>query len=629
MTMHTATPSAHGAEPSRQFWADPASYDAVLADGVLAPLRAAARLPGGVPAEMQHAMLRILHWYFTVDNRERAPTVAVASEQARIFHGHMTQIMAYIAPAAVAAMVPQEIGVEVAHALLSYRGRPFASTATIDQIDGAMVRVTYFVCGARPTEAFTLDGTEVFPAHAKYRACKFFGEVLFEQRIAWVAAAADARLAVVLNGAPVTIDVPGADNAGSNQTRSVRELAHALRPPRRLTLASVKAALLWTASRLPGVRSRFKDAWVFIDRAEDADDNAEHVYRWVSKHHPEVNAWFLMQPGTADWHRLTAEGFRLMAPGTQRRLLLLNAAVIVSSHSEMEHGGFDPQVYRRYRNWRFVFVPHGISKDDVSHWLGRRAFDVFAASCPGEYASMVDDGTPYPFTSREIKATGFPRRDKLLELVEKLPADGVDTLLIMPTWRAGFVDSRSAARDDTERMAAFAASPFCQTWRTLLADPQLQALAQKHNKKLAFMAHPNLVPFLAAFSIPSHIEVLTKENTKFIPLLSHCVGLITDYTSVAFELGFLRRQVFYFQFDREAFYGGDHNWRPGYFDYDRDGFGPVSFTKETLMEQLSTFFANGCQPQPEFLKRMVAAMPEDGRDQRICERVYTEIMAIL
>lgn len=627
--------SAAGVEPPSSYWRDPASFDAVLVEEVLAPLHAAAHSPGGVPAALQQAMLRRLHWYFTVDNRERAPTVSVSPEQARVFHGLMAQIMAHIAPAAIAALVPHEIGVEEGYALLSYRGEPFFSSAIIDRIDRGMARVTYFVRGLHPIEAYMVHGVEVVPAYAKYRACKFFHEELFEQRIVWLPAASEVGLAVVLNGAPVAVGLAreatqfGPASASPSGLRALGEVGRELTRRGALSWADAKAALLWAVSGLPVVCSRFKGAWVFIDREEDADDNAEHLYRWVSEHHPEVNAWFLMRPNTADWHRLAAEGFRLMAPGAQRRLLLFNAAVIVSSHSEMENGGFDPAVYGRYRDSRFVFVPHGISKDDVSHWLGRRTFDLFAASCPAEYASMVDDGTPYPFTGREIKSTGFPRRDKLLELVEQLPPAGIDTLLIMPTWRANFVDGRSAARDDVERMAAFAASPFCQTWRELLGDPQLQMLAQQHNKKLAFMAHPNLVPFLAAFSIPPYIDVLTKENTKFMPLLSRCVGLITDYTSVAFELGYLRRQVFYFQFDREAFYGGDHNWRPGYFDYDRDGFGPISFDKDTLMEQIAAFFANDCQPQPEYLARMVAAMPDEGRDKGICARVYNEIVALL
>jgi hypothetical protein len=36
-------------------------------------------------------------------------------------------------------------------------------------------------------------------------------------------------------------------------------------------------------ARLPFIRRRFSDCWLLIDRDFKADDNAEHLYRWVMR----------------------------------------------------------------------------------------------------------------------------------------------------------------------------------------------------------------------------------------------------------------------------------------------------------------------------------------------------------
>src|SRR5699024_5122186 len=59
--------------------------------------------------------------------------------------------------------------------------------------------------------------------------------------------------------------------------------------------------------------TRFKGAWLFMDRDTQADDNAEHLYRYVRKHHPDINAWFVLRRTSHDWQRLKNEEFRLLA----------------------------------------------------------------------------------------------------------------------------------------------------------------------------------------------------------------------------------------------------------------------------------------------------------------------------
>ncbi|WP_407043987.1 CDP-glycerol glycerophosphotransferase family protein, partial [Cronobacter malonaticus] len=49
--------------------------------------------------------------------------------------------------------------------------------------------------------------------------------------------------------------------------------------------------------------------------------------------------------------------------------------------------------------------------------------------------------------------------------------------------------------------------------------------------------------------------------------------MITDYSSVAFEMAVQNKQTIYYQFDAKEFFAG-HVYSKGYFDYREHGFGP-------------------------------------------------------
>jgi CDP-glycerol glycerophosphotransferase (TagB/SpsB family) len=98
--------------------------------------------------------------------------------------------------------------------------------------------------------------------------------------------------------------------------------------------------------------------------------------------------------------------------------------------------------------------------------------------------------------------------------------------------------------------------------------------------------------------------------------------MITDFSSVAFEMAYLKKPIIYYQFDEDIFFQR-HCWQKGYFDYRRDGFGPVVTTKEDLLAEIEKLLKRNCQPELQYLKRMEETFPF--RDGRCCERVYQAI----
>ena len=99
--------------------------------------------------------------------------------------------------------------------------------------------------------------------------------------------------------------------------------------------------------------------------------------------------------------------------------------------------------------------------------------------------------------------------------------------------------------------------------------------------------------------------------------------LVTDYSSVAFNAAYLDRPTVYYQFDRDALLAGGHVGRPGYFDYERDGFGPVTVDHEAAVSAIVAAIRHGATPEQPYADRITATFPD--RDGRACERVVAAI----
>lgn len=622
-------------EPTFEYWRNADTYGRLLTDSCLLPLQRATRASTSAPRWLQRAVVDQLQWYFDVDLRERAPTVVINRARAPAFHELIAQILAMVNDSTILELEAFGVRSEVIHALLSYVVQPTHDVICLDAYDAAqqLARVRYFLHGRWPDEIFKIDGHVVTPTYAKYRACKFFTRTLYWQRVVWLPMVPGNRLECIIDGVFRPIGISGED-VGEIDVQtiggSVLPIEKLHRPTKGgqqaipLDLRGIKAHALRMMARFPWISARFQDAWVFIDRDENADDSAEHMYRWMATHHPEVNCWFLLNPGTPDWLRLEKEGFRLVSPGLRRKLLLLNSKYIISSHAQYMNAGFDSKLYGDMMSWRYVFLQHGVIKDDLSHWLGELGFDIFVTSSPAEHESVVGNDTAYQYTDREVYRTGLLRHDRLLRMAAAVDHKDIDVILVMPTWRGGLVDQRAEKYADL--LEAFAASEYVRVWSGFLRNPDVHALCARYGKRIVFMPHANVAPFVDAFDLPSHVEIATSNNTSIQKLFSESAALVTDYTSVAFTFALLRRTVFYYQYDRDDFFSGGHNWREGYFDFERDGFGPVVYDEKALIAALGRFLANDSRPDRAYLERMVNAMPET--DGKSCERLFDVIANI-
>ena len=638
---------ADGSSTLQSSYRHPGRYGDVLEFGHIDLLERSRRPDGSIPAWVQQLIIYELSWYLTADERI-STDVVLPDELTPRFHELFGRIVRMLDPAVVARHRSRPLRAVWSDILRhGYRDEdwhmPFVVRGKVDR-DMGLQRIGYRLTGSVPGERFVVDGTEVPVAFGKTRAHRYYGRVLMDERILWIPAGTSVQ--AFLNGTevPVRWGWQGPQRRRRRRRpirarlvsyrRSARRFMKAVRRGRARRM--VTRGLLARTWPLQGRLARswlfrgYRDAWVLMDRVNDGDDNGERLFEYLRARRPDINAWFALAPWSRQWARLRAadstdRGRRLVPWGSFRwRMLMLNAHWLLSSHAD--RGLVEPPAVTRIargRPWKFGFLEHGIIKDDLSLWLNQRDIDFFVASTPAELESIAADGTSYVVTHKETRNTGLARFDRLLEKGRAVRVEDRDLVIVAPTWRTYLslpVDPRTQRRLVDRR---FVESSFAQAWLGLLRSEAVRDAVAARGWRLGFMPHPNLQEVLPQLDLPPWIERLTFVDHDAQSLYARCALLVTDYSSVAFNLAYLDRPLVYFQFDRAEMMRGAHMGRQGYFDYRQVGFGPVVEDLAAAEDAMVAAIRHGPRPTPVYQARIDATFPL--RDGGTCARVVAAV----
>jgi glycosyltransferase involved in cell wall biosynthesis/CDP-glycerol glycerophosphotransferase (TagB/SpsB family) len=598
------------AKQRREYYLDALRY------GYLDLLQQALEKTGLVPRFIQRTVLYdiVYRFYQLMDHPERA---AFLTEEERLeFWALLQQIFALIDCETIKTY---DLSLDERHKVgllgLMKQARPSPATVQIRQQDKAKGLVQFSFYSSEPgNDAVALVNGRPAPLYFKSR-CRsmILDRPYFYEHYFWAALEPADTIDIRIGDEICPLHYRGTP-LGTRCTMA--ELAQALAPP------------TWSARSLPrGLRAaadakakrKYGDCWLLFDRDDKADDNAEHLYRYLRSIGKADKAFFLLRTDSPDWERLKREGFQLLPfHSPEHHIALLHAKFLISSDIVDSLTNPPPEISDLV-TYRFAFLNHGVIKDDISRWLNSKDMALFVTSTPSEYESIAAEDSEYKFSAKEVVLTGLARHDALL--TQPLSSQ---TLLIMPTWRhylAGKLAKLGARRGAS---AAFAKSDYVIHWKRVLHSPRLKDLADRHGLKLAFCPHANLVAQIGDFELPTYVEVVNPLATESLqPLFAKSALLLTDYSSVAFEFAYLEKPVIYYQFDAESFFGGGHTSQTGYFDYKREGFGPVVATEEELFASLEASLSGEILTYAE---RRQAAFPY--RDGKCCERLYRSLIEL-
>lgn len=366
-------------------------------------------------------------------------------------------------------------------------------------------------------------------------------------------------------------------------------------------------AVLWpVAAVLRRTNKEYKNLWLVMERGFDARDNAYWFFRYLREKHPEINSCFVIDSSSPDFEKVAQLGKTVEYRSVRHYLMYLAADMLISTH--VQPVAPDLMAYYHLRQigihprGKEIFLQHGIIKDEMK-WMRYPTLkvDFFASGGKMEYDYLVSE---FGFPEGVVQYTGLCRFDNLMR--GNHPSNEI---LVMPTWRGW----------QYPQGELFCETAFYKHFQSMLENPRLLSLLEEKDLKLIFYPHIELQKELDKFSSPSERIILASwKDYDVQELLMRCSLLVTDYSSVFFDAGYMEKPVIYYQFDMEEFL--KYHYQKGYFSYEEHGFGPVVETEEALMDAIYECAGNDFQMQKEYRDRLDAFYPV--RDELNCERTY-------
>ncbi len=587
-------------------WSSPDKFSTVLLRGKLNLLERALEERGHVPFYIQKTVLYDLQWYFkALVGHEEKTHRFIAEGLDVVFWDLLGKIFDLIDDSTIEKMPGSWLNFEMKYACLSqFKGTtPSSSTIYIERIDPTANLM--LVRSSDADYSMSINGVAIEPLETKIETRTLFGKPFYSLCFSWfpIGKERDTLSFWFKEGEKeVCLSVGG------------KRIFHTIQCSQLVSLFEKN----WG-----DYPQSDPETWIFLDRDTQADDNAEHLYRWVLNHHPERKCYFALRREAKDWDRLKQDGFNLIPFGTKDyERALRGCSTIISSHADgFVHSYFGDNYHK---SKRFVFLQHGVTKDDLSGWLNGKPIDLMLTTARAEHNSIVSQGSQYSLTPRQVFLSGFPRHDALLRKEANRK-----TILIMPTWRNSLCGEKLGKGNIRALNPEFGDSVYKRAWEKLLASPVLKKISEENQMPIVFFPHANTYPYLEAgvLKVPEYIEVLGNQKGDSIQqVFADAAVAITDYSSTAFETSYLGKPCIYYQFDKEDFFSGTQAYSKGYFSYEKDGFGPVVGTQIDLEKELTDCSLRGFNPTKVFKERMDKFF--EYRDGRCCERAYERIDAL-
>ncbi len=325
-------------------------------------------------------------------------------------------------------------------------------------------------------------------------------------------------------------------------------------------------AVLWpVAAVLRKTNPAYRHLWLVMERGFDARDNAYWFFRYLRERQPQVNACYVIDRTSPDRGKVAQLGRTTAWRSLKHYLMYLAADMLISTH--VQPVAPDLMAYYHLRRigihprGKQIFLQHGIIKDEMK-WMRypNLKVDFFASGGKLEYDYLVSE---FGFPEGVIQYTGLCRFDNLTR--GNAPSNEI---LVMPTWRGS----------DYPQGKQFYETAFYRRFQSMLEDARLLRLLEERDLKLIFYPHIEMQKELDKFRSPSDRIILAGWRDHDVQtLLMRCSLLITDYSSVFFDAGYMEKPVIYYQFDMDEF--RKFHYQEGYFFYEEHGFGPVVRTQ--------------------------------------------------
>lgn len=317
------------------------------------------------------------------------------------------------------------------------------------------------------------------------------------------------------------------------------------------------------------------ETWLLAENGIMARDNGYAFYKYLKESHPEITVKFLITGNAKDAEKIAITD-RVEPKSFEHYKYFLKSKVLISSHLM----GYSPdqRLYNRLNKFGILFnripkvmLQHGIIANQISNIGAKETkLSVFVCSAKRE-RDFIAKTAGYTAKNRSIlKLIGMPRYDYLDTNKKKIIA-------FIPTWRK-----------EHRYMSTIKKTEYYRNVMALINSASLQSALESNDYTLYFYPHIETQGFLSELSTKNeNVKIVSADEIDIHKLITSASIVVTDYSSIAFDFAYQKTPLIYFQFDKEYF--EKNHYKPGYFKYEKDGFGRICTMPEQVVELLKQY----------------------------------------
>lgn len=365
----------------------------------------------------------------------------------------------------------------------------------------------------------------------------------------------------------------------------------------------------------PFFKKRNQDTWLICEEPAEARDNGYWFFKKMRENHPEQRCVYAIDKKSVDYQNVYDLGEVIQYGGVRHWLYYFTSAHTISS----QKGGKPNAALCAFLelnglfNSHTVFLQHGITINDPE-WLhaDRSRFDMLVTSALPEHEFIKEH---LGYSADTVQLCGFPRFDNLHDFEVK-----PNRIVVMPTWRSWF-NLKSEERKGLE--SKFQDSCYLREWRAFLESERLAQLIDNYGLEVVFYPHRNMQKYLQDIGqdLNTKVIIASWREWNIQELLKSSEMMITDYSSVFFDMIYMKKPVLFYQFDLDDFRRGQY--KQGWYDYAHNPFASSHSTLDGLLDDLESIIKDGYAVSDEFLVAHENCFPYT--DTKNSERIYGKI----
>lgn len=332
-----------------------------------------------------------------------------------------------------------------------------------------------------------------------------------------------------------------------------------------------------------------KTVWLICEKeSAQAHDSGFCFFKWLRENHPEQSVFFVIKADSPEIKHLTAYSKNILKFMSFRYFwYIFKSKLIISTDNKYHiYNLHQPNsvAARAIKRKKEVYLQHGVNglKQVPEFHKDQLNFDLIISPSDYETEMIVK---LWGYDRKEVATTGLARWDSYQDRTSEI---AIKQILLMPTWRR---DLKGVSKSD------FVKTSYFKHYQALLNSEKLKKMLAENHVRIAFFLHPYFKSYVELFEIDD--SVIDKYDYLEVDLGQEIMKsslMISDYSSVLWEMFYLEKPVIFYQFDQAEYLVKEK----AYMDYQQDLFGDCAFDVDTVIDFVEKYINKAFQEDEKY-----------------------------